>query len=163
MKIVGDPDKDFFDQNPELKYIPEFKQFRAEHKKPSRLLWAVYFMCDPKSQFYKIPEEARRQEISRTYLEDENFDWEIVSELEKAWPRLILTKAEINYDIWASKLDQLTVYLKELQFGEHDQLILNILDKSEKIWSSFKKVEALMKKEEKTTGSVEESGLEKDF
>ena len=120
-------------------------------------------MCDPKSQFYKIPEDARRVEIAKNYLEDEGFDWSVLKTIEQAWPRLILTKAEINYDIWASKLDQLTTYLKELEFGVHDQLILSILDKSEKIWTSFKKVEALMKMEEKTIGSIEESGLEKDF
>ena len=99
MRITGDPDRDFFEQNPELKYISEFKQFRAEHKKPSRLLWAAYFMCDPKSQFYKIPEDARRVEIAKNYLEDEGFDWSVLKTIEQAWPRLILTKAEINYDI----------------------------------------------------------------
>ena len=59
MLIQGDPDKNFWEYNKELKFVTPFKKLYDDYgdKESSKIMWAIYLTEDPRSRFYRIPRE----------------------------------------------------------------------------------------------------------
>lgn len=159
--VRGNPELNFFDQNPELKYISEIKKIvdGYSEKEASKILWAIYMIEDPNSKLYRIPKEKRIEEVKKNYY---NIDVEKFRELIKAYPGLIsMQKEERMYKVHVDKLDELTSYLQNLTLSAPDEFdkALKILEKLPKIWSGFETVKTkLIESQEKTTlraGAVE--------
>lgn len=89
----GDPDKDFFEQNPHWRYIDSsqrlLKQF-SNLKLISKLRWAAYYIEDPDSKYYRYPKAKRVEVINNNYLKD---DYELIfDEIE-----MKITNEEVKY------------------------------------------------------------------
>ena len=69
-RVTGNPEKDFFEQNPEIKYMDIGHEVlkREGRAKASKVMWAIYQSEDPDSQLYRIPiaeKRKRRQQLLR--------------------------------------------------------------------------------------------------
>lgn len=69
---VGDPDKDFFEQNPHWKYLDSsVKLFgHFDRETISKVRWAIYMIEDPDSKFFRYPKERRVELVNNNYLKD---------------------------------------------------------------------------------------------
>lgn len=164
--VVGNPDLDFFEQNPHLKDITPFKDLiRKEGKKPaSKIMWAIYKTEDIDSPLYTMPRAERRYEVAKNYLEDEDFDWDKYKTLIDYYKKLAMPKVSKMFKIWMDKLEGMTDYLDSLTYENDDDKILKIFEKSEKIWNSYEKIEAKMvehQNKDSVFGGGEESIREK--
>lgn len=69
---VGDPEKDFFEQNPHWRYLDSsqklVKMFSADLV--SKLRWAVFMVEDPDSKFYRYLKPKRVELVNNNYLKD---------------------------------------------------------------------------------------------
>ena len=67
--VKGNPEHNFFLENPELKYISVFKKLLEEYseKEASKIMWSIFLYEDPDSKFYRIPKELRLKEIQDNY------------------------------------------------------------------------------------------------
>lgn len=142
--ITGNPELDFFEQNPELKFKTEFKQLLEKYpKNASKIAWSVYMIEDPNSKFFRMPREERIAEIQKNYY---NLDTEEHKHLLDAYGRLALTKEQNMFKIHIDAMDRLTANLKELDVGEdsdHNKLT-RVLEKLPKIWDGLEKVKSRM-------------------
>ncbi|MDG1314744.1 MAG: hypothetical protein P8P29_04365 [Flavobacteriaceae bacterium] len=146
-RVTGNPEKDFFEQNPEIKYMDiGHEVLKREGKvKASKVMWAIYLSEDPESQLYRIPIAEKRKNIEDRYLSEvENFDWNEIEYAIRMYPRFILTKEQGMYKIWGDKLDELTTHLKSLDITSDDEKVIKIMEKTEKIWGSYEKVKTKM-------------------
>ncbi len=147
-KVTGNPELDFFQQNPEVRYMDighEVIDKEGEKGgKASRVMWAIYLAEDPESKFYRIPIDEKRADIAVRYLKDPDFNWEDIEYAIKMYPRFMLTKEQAMFKIWGDKLDELTQHLKSLDITTEDEKILKIMEKTEKIWGSYDKVKTKM-------------------
>lgn len=167
MNVTGDPGNNFFDQNPEVKYIPEFQKLIKDEGKEraSEVLWALYLTTDPKSDWATMSIDERRQLADETYL-SEPIDWEKYKYLVNIYESLILTRAEYIFNVWERKAEQMTSYLDQLEFGtDDDKTILTLFKQADEIWDKLEKVrESFNKEREKlskaTRGDVESGGLQ---
>lgn len=161
--VTGNPEIDFFQQNPELKYFTDFKKLLEEHPlEASKVAWSTYLLEDPNSKFYRLPKEDRIKEVNNYYkLDHKKYKWFIDS-----YSRSILTKEQVMFKIHCDKLDELTAFLKELSLDDETQFkkYMNIMDKLPKIWESFETLKTKMNEEEsksKIRGGAKESSREK--
>jgi len=159
--ITGNPELNFFEQNPELRYLSEIKKAVSEYseKEASKILWAIYMIEDPNSKLYRIPKDKRIEEVQKNYY---NIDVEKFKDLIRAYPGLIsMSKEEKMFKVHVDKLDELTGFLKDLCLTAPDEFdkALKILEKLPKIWSGFDTVKTkLIESQEKTilrAGAVE--------
>lgn len=162
--ISGDPNKDIFEQNPEIEYISAVKAFIKKvggKKKASRLLWAVYLTEDPNSKLYRIMDrEERRNEIAANYLNEKDFEWEELDDLCLEYGKIALSKEEIFFTIWGQKIDELQVYLKTTDIANNTDQVLKVLEKIPKIVEGYEKTKSEMLasyKKNKTFGKRQES------
>ncbi len=74
--ITGDPEKDFLEQNPELRYFPFVQKVCNKHKgRANDILWSLYLVEHPKSKlYYGLPKEETIGIVEKrykvVYLED---------------------------------------------------------------------------------------------
>lgn len=169
--ITGDPSIDFFEQNPELKYLGSFKELynsdKYSYAEKSKIAWSIYLMEDPTSKFFRIPRDERKTEIETNYFEG-IIDWEDLKNFTDSYSRLVLNKEQALFKIWADKLDELTAYLKSLNFDVEKESLRaeRIMKEMDKIWRSYEKVRVSMIEAEKQTrlrGGATESVREKSM
>lgn len=76
---VGDPEKDFFEQNPELRYLDSSVKLlrKTKPETASKVRWAVFMLLDPDSKFYVHPLIKRVELVNNNYLKGDitfNYD-----------------------------------------------------------------------------------------
>jgi IS1 family transposase len=156
--IEGDPEKDFFEQNPELRYIPDIKRQvdRFGEKKAGHFMWAAYMFEDPRSKIYKVPIDERTEIVLKGYLAGKVDDAKIeeLRDIREAYPRIILTKNQILYKGYADKIDEANVYIRSLNFDTHGDKILSMLEKVTKMWPTYEKISEKMEEEESANSEV---------
>lgn len=168
MRIQGDPEKDFFEQNPEVKYFPDFQKIIKEEgskERASRVMWAVYLTRDPNSDWYHMSTKEKEALAKESYLKDQEFDFDEYKWLIKAYEKNLMDVTERNFSVWVRKLEQMTNRLDELSFGDkNDKLILSYFTSLDKIWDTIYKVrdkfETHRKQQaEESRGDLESGGL----
>lgn len=107
--VVGDPEKDFFEQNPELRYLDSSQKLlkQSSPEIASKVRWAVFMLFDPDSRFYRSKLEKRVELVNNNYLKGEitfNFEPETLKVTSQdfqyvidAYPREFMTKAKRDY------------------------------------------------------------------
>lgn len=165
-QVTGDPQHDFFDQNPEIRYVSEFKLLIQDEgpEKASKLMWCAYMMGDPKSKIFQMPEEEKILEIQNNYYSE--FNPKESKELIRFYGRFCMDKEEFMYSIHMAKLDELTEGLNNLSIEKDEDFskYIRIMDKLPKIWDGLDKVKAKMiSKQNKTAlrGGAARSSREK--
>jgi hypothetical protein len=104
--VIGDPELDFFEQNPELRYLPVFRNY-VDRVDGSRILWAVYLTEDVKSKFFRYRHVRRRELVADNYLNEPDFVWDEHEDLVAAYRMEALTREERNYKKMAEKYDDM--------------------------------------------------------
>ena len=144
--VTGNPELDFFEQNPTLQYITEFMALREElgKKEVSKILWSIYMLEDPSSSIFRMPKADKIAEIKATYYAD--YDEEKYKDIARMYAKFCMEKEEHLYSIHAKKLDELTAFLDELSLTDDTQFnkYVKIMDKLSKIWESLSKVKKQM-------------------
>jgi hypothetical protein len=168
MAVRGNPALDFFEQNPELEFREPCVTLLKNEKKQeaSKIMWAIYMLEDPDSQFYRLPVNQRKEEIENNFLKDNKFDWEKYKYVVDGYPSLVFSKEKYMFKIWSDKLDQLTSYLKDLDFSKEkeSEKALKIMKEMKPIWEGYEKVKGKMVEEESKTnlrGGAKQSSREK--
>ncbi len=165
--VKGNPALDFFEQNPELQFRTLCVKVKREHEKlASKLMWTAYMLCDPASEFHRLPVETRKEEIANNYLENSKFDWDKYQFIWDGYPQLVFSKEKALFKIWSDKLEQLTTHLDTLKFDNDKQSdkALKIMEKMSKIWEGYDKVKNKMVVEESKTnlrGGASQSARER--
>lgn len=142
--VTGDPNNDFFSQNPELGYISEFKALIDKYgkNKASKIMWSLYMIEDPKSRIFRMPRKDKILEVKTNYYPE--FDDKAFSALGQTYGKYCMEKEEYLYSIQIEKFDQLTEFLRTLSLSESDDSDLSkyirIMDKLPKIWDALDKV-----------------------
>lgn len=152
--VEGDPEKEFFEQNPELRYYPEIKRLIEKHgeKKAGVYMWAAYMFEDPRSKIYRVPIDERTSIISENYLKPKLKEFSVneLSEIRSVYPRLILTKTQILYKGYTDKIDEANVYIRSLSFDTNEEKVMRMLEKLTKMWPTYEKICEKLEEEEAT-------------
>lgn len=172
--VEGDPEKPFFEQNPELRYLPEVRLLVHQHgeDKAGVYMWASYMFEDPRSKIYKVPIDDRTEMILSNYIEPRligSFDKEkVIQELagiREAYPRLALTKSQLLYKTYADKIDEALAYVRSLDFDSSAERIMHIMEKVTKMWPTYEKAAEKMREDDAANselrGGIKESHREK--
>lgn len=149
--ITGNPELPFFDQNPQLKYISVFDQILRQFPDDyDKVLWAIYLTEDPSSKFYNMPRDQRRTEVAKNYLENERFNWHALEEVIVDYVRVTMSKEKLMYKMIVDKMESMVMRLKSLDETEDKdwRKIMNLLEKSSKIWDSLDKVKERLEQSE---------------
>lgn len=160
--INGNPEYDFFEQNPEYRYTSLCQEvIEKEGEAASRIMWLVYLSEDPRSSYYRIPIVERRQELATNYLKDPDFDWGKIKYAIDAYPRMTMTKEQVLFKIWADKLDMMTAKLKDFKLDDDGEFnkSLRIMERMDKIWTGYDKIKTKMVDAE-TKGKLHGGGME---
>lgn len=161
--ISGDPNKNLFEQNPEIEFISGIKDFIKDigsREEASKFLWAVYMVDDPKSKLYKIMnEEERMADVAKNYLQKEDFDWNLLSEIRKEYIKISLTKEEKFFTIWGQKIEELQIWLKQTSIIENTDQVVKIMKEIPKLVEGYEKVKNEMLAE-KRKGRLRGGGKE---
>lgn len=165
--VNGNPSIDFFEQNPEFKFRePCVTLLKQDPVNASKVMWAIYMLEDPSSEFYRLPIDLRKQEIEVNYLKDEKFKWNKYQTVIDGYPQLVFSKEKALFKIWSDKLEELTTHLKTLDFtnDKESDKALKIMDRMSKIWDGYEKVKTKMVEEDSKTnlrGGAKQSARER--
>ena len=71
----GDPDKDFFEQNPHWRYLDstQFLLRKFDEKTVSKIRWALYLILDPDSPYFRYSLSKRVEVVNRNYLKEDYY------------------------------------------------------------------------------------------
>ncbi len=165
MLIQGDPDKNFWEYNKELKFVTPFKKLYDDYgdKESSKIMWAIYLTEDPRSRFYRIPREQRTVEVTSNYYP--TFDPSKYQDAVRSYGYLVLSKEENLYKVQYDKMDELTAYLKQLSFDDESEFkkSMQIMGKLAKMWTDLELVKNRMVESSNKTnmkGGAKESARE---
>lgn len=138
--VKGDPTEDFWKQNPEIKTISPFSDI-VNKKDSSLVMWAIYFIEDPKSVYNRYPIEERIQKVEDNYIKGK-FKLSTYKKYLEAYPDACLTSTERAYKMWQKEVKDFNDYYEATPYNEKNtDLKMKMLDKKEKIWSSLIKAE----------------------
>lgn len=148
--IQGNPEEDFFQQNPQVRYFPAVQRLLksvAGDVEAGRILWAVYLTEDPDSKYYPLPYRERRSIIAENYLKEAEFDWDQYSYLIEAYPLMCLGTTERWYKTLADKFGEIVDAVGSMDAKEDFKDLLPMYDKLEKMFKGLDIVESKMQKE----------------
>ena len=96
--ITFNPDLNFWELNPELKYPEAFAKLYNEDKskkkaESSKIMNGIYLLLHKDSRYYDLPEKERRTLIIKDYLKLEDFRWEDYKEQQDAFLKYTTSKA----------------------------------------------------------------------
>lgn len=161
--VSGDPEKDFFEQNPDLKiaFLTDELKKKYSGTELSKIFWSIYLYSDLNSKLYRIPEKERLLEIQRYY----KFNPDEYRDLISVYNRYVFTKEETLYRIQISKLDEITAYLSTLSLDDDTgfKKSMQIMGKLSKIWNDMEVVKNRMIESSNKTnmkGGAKESARE---
>lgn len=168
MRIQGDPEKDFFEQNPEVQYIEDFRKLIDEEgsrERASRVMWAMYLVYDPNSDWYNMSTPEKKELARDNYLKDKEFDFDEYRWLRKAYESQLLHITEKHFNVWVRKLEQMTNRMDDLNVDDgSDKVLMTYFTKLNSIWDTVHKVrerfETHRKQQlEESRGDLEIGGL----
>lgn len=69
---TGDPERDFFEQNPHWRYLDSSKKLLKQKgkKASSKIRWAVFYAIDPDSPYYRYSIKKRVEVVNKEFLKD---------------------------------------------------------------------------------------------
>lgn len=144
--IKGTPKDNFFEMNPELEYITEFKELKENDPLASTVMWAIYMTEDPNSQLYKFKDvKQRRQEVEKNYLKSTDFDWNAYKDITTAYLEFTLTEDEKSFKVWRDKAKEMDAYVATLTFGADDDRLFKLFEKAKSFWATLAEIDKKFK------------------
>lgn len=83
----GDPEKDFFEQNPHWRYLGSSIHLLKKYSKKlaSKIRWAIFLIEDPDSKYFRYSKDKRVALVNDNYLKgDYRFDYDEETDSVKA-------------------------------------------------------------------------------
>ena len=164
--VQGNPELDFFEQNPELRYFPVIQQLLKSvgPDVASRICWAVYLTEDPESKYYAMDKEDRRNVIAENYLKIPDFNWDEYSYLISEYPNMAMSQTKKWYKVLIDKMDEQISSINDLELEtEKDfEKFMSFYTKIKVMFEGVDKVEAKYQQEKSKiieTRGVQQSGL----
>jgi hypothetical protein len=147
---LDDLDGNFWEQNPELKYIEPFAEFYKK-KNSSQIMKAIYLAYDFKSKFNRagIPEEEAKKDIAKNFLKDQKFVWAEYKELIDAYKDKCKTKVQKALELFEEDVVGFQNYLRRLSWEDEEEASVksNIYKIADEYYKKYKDCEALVKDE----------------
>lgn len=150
--IFIDIDSNFWEVNPQFKYITEFKDLYTKDKSKnkensSRIMWTVIMYVDPiRSLFSNMSEENRKAELTH-YLGKVKHDWEEIIYLGEVYMDKSLTKAERAFKAWTDKMLERDEFIRDTSYDISSAEALDkIMKNSKDIWTHYEKVKESLEK-----------------
>lgn len=77
MSIKGTPEGNFFEDNRDLRYVPQFADLIREHGEilAGKYVWAIWLVHSPRSDLFDMAMEDKIEWVKEEYLEDPGFKW----------------------------------------------------------------------------------------
>lgn len=152
--INGQPDQgqDFFEQNPALRYVPEFAELidKVGEARAGKLVWAVWLILHPDSGIRDMPEPVKREWVAEKYLGDAGFDWGQLEAVEERFPEVAMTVYARSY------YDALSIHESSVRMAKS----MNPKDQSTFVSGLARALAALEKVEERYV-KAREKGVDK--
>ncbi len=157
----------FWEVHPQLTLIGEFKYFYDKDKsktkqKSSSIMWAIFLIYDPNSEFFTFSLEDKIAFVSKDFLgfDFKESDYKAIIDF---YISTTLTPARRQLYVWNRKLDEKTAYLETLTYEDDADIIEKLLISNKKLYDDY---EAILKRIEqesqgKAQGGAEESLSEK--
>ena len=75
--FYGTTEDEFFDKNPEHKYVPQVAALIEAYgkEKAGRYMWAIWLVHHPGSSLFEMAPEDKIEWVKATYLNDPDFEW----------------------------------------------------------------------------------------
>ena len=163
--ITFNPDLNFWELNPELKYPEEFAKLYNEDKskkkvESSKIMNAIYLLLHKDSRYYDLPEKERRTLIIKDYLKLEDFRWEDYKEQQDAFLKYTTSKARRLLRTWELKLEERDEFISSIRYdADTAKMLDDMMASTEKIWKQYMSLLQEVEKEE-ATGSVQGGAIE---
>lgn len=152
--MIIDPQTNFWD-NTQYKAI-----FKDEYQKDtsSDVMWALYLIYHPSSEYYEMPLKARTSLILRDFL-TEDYDLSLHEESIKKIQELSLTKTQLAMFNWESKLEERDSFISSQPYDANSfEMLDKMMSQSSKLWDQYFSLRKQLEKDEgKTRGDVEEN------
>jgi hypothetical protein len=134
----------FWEVNPEFMYVEPYRTFYNKGKdkaKTSKIMWAVFLLCDTNSPKSRLRKDEREEDIKLYYLEDEKFDFSKYSELVEEYPKVVLTKIQRELKSWQDKIEERNKFIEKQTYNERSfEMLDKMLKESKPIWEAFGKI-----------------------
>lgn len=115
MIIRGTTDDSFIEKNWELQHVSEIKKLYDNNGKElaDKYMWALYLTMSPQSLYWNQDFNIRREDVAKEYLLNPNFDWSILDDVAKVFPKYAMNKMEAiyykNQVIYDRMMDKVTI------------------------------------------------------
>lgn len=155
-------DENFWQLNPEVKYISPFSKFYEEDKDEfkeysSKVMWAIYLYSDPDSRFSRMDISEKQSDILRNYLDNivpKFWDLPEIKALIAAYEDKILTKLQKSYNRLLKKLEDRDNFIAKTPYSEKNAKNLDsMLANSSDIYQQLLDIENQLS-EDKKSGTV---------
>ena len=170
---VGYENKNFWEVNPQLVYMPPFSELYNQDKsknkeKSSKDMWCIFFMSDPdedKNKFYRIPEKERLEMLREVFHPDFDTEKETVQLCINKYPYICLSAVERALKDEKDALVKRAKFLASAQYNFDTMKDLdNAYSKTSKIYENFEAVEerfVKQKSQSRLKGGRKESASER--
>lgn len=97
---IGDPDRDFFEQNPHWKYLDSSQKLMKMFSKEviSKLRWAAFYVEDPDSKYHRYPKAKRVELVNSNYLKG---DYELIYDEEQM--KIVNDEIDFLFNMYAAE------------------------------------------------------------
>jgi len=147
---LDDLDGDFWEQNPELKYIEPFAKF-SKTKNSSAIMKAIYLAFDFKSKFNRagIPEEEAKKDIAQNFLKIKDFQWGEYHEITEAYKDKCKTKVQKSLEKFEADVVGFQNYMLSLSWEDEDEAAVkvNLVKEVDNYYQKYKACETIVKDE----------------
>jgi hypothetical protein len=139
--VTGNPELDFFEQNPILKVKTEFQDVLKKYPKTaSKICWAVFLIEDntKANPLKNMSREDRIEEVKQNYYD---IDIDEHKDLLRVYPTLCMTREQTMYKVQVEKLDEMTSFLRTLMLDNTEEFdkAMKIMSNLGKMWASLEK------------------------
>lgn len=147
---LDDIDGDFWEQNPELRYVEPFAEF-SKKKDSSSIMKAIYLAFDFKSKFNRagIPEEEAKRDIAKNYLKIKDFQWGEYHELTEAYKDKCKTKVQKSLEKFEADVVGFQNYMSSLSWEDEEEagVKASLVREVDNYYRKYKDCETIVKDE----------------
>jgi len=154
----------FWTIHPQLKLLGEFKNLYDADKskgkeKSSALMWAIFLIYDPDSEFFNFELQDKVDMVSKDFLTFK-FKESDYKEIISFYTANLMTAAKRQLYVWNRKLDEKTNYLETLTYETDSEIIEKLLASNKKLYDDY---EAISKRMEQEQSGVVKGGAEESL
>lgn len=134
----------FWEVNPEFQFVEPYREFYnkgKDSKKTSKIMWAIFLLCDTNSPKIRLRKDERELDIITYFLEEPKFDFNDYKQLVDEYPKVVLTKIQRELKSWQDKIEERNMFIEKQTYNERSfEMLDKMLKESKAIWEAFGKI-----------------------